>query len=174
MIRYIAMCHTLRQLFPICQESHFLYTSGRALFFIRTLINTLIELCVSMLPGCWWPCQACLGGWLVGPTRRVPVDTAGDVLNRPLCPCRQLPPHQVMMSPTPFSSSKKKKTPPPRCHVAAPGVGRQEPPRRCPVGSASPAPQRHRAVGARGPERHRPLARKYGCLRGEHELNRLH
>lgn len=40
----------------------------------------------------------------------------GRRLNRPLCLCRQLPPHQVMMSPTPFSSSKKKN--PPLHHAA--------------------------------------------------------
>lgn len=46
----IATCHTLRQLFPICQELPFLYSSGRASF-VTLLINTGVELCVWMLPG---------------------------------------------------------------------------------------------------------------------------
>lgn len=60
----IATCHTLRQLFPICQELRFLYTTGRASFVIRTLINTGTELCVWMLPRQGGRARCVLGhGW---------------------------------------------------------------------------------------------------------------
>lgn len=116
MILYVAVCHTLRQLFPICQESHFLYTSCRVLFFIRTLINTSIEPRVSVLSACRWPCRLCPGGQLLGTTQGVPGGRGGEQgLNRPLCPCRQPPPQEVTVSPAPFSGSQTSSALPRRC-----------------------------------------------------------